>query len=125
MADPITLGIAAVALVVSLRREWIDRARLHVAADPDVELGSSDAAIIFTVENRGRQPVTIGEVGAEFNVDGAMLSGPDVQRGTIGALPRSSRLRIEPGGHHQQRVSVHEGILRAWHVDVPMRPFVQ
>jgi urease beta subunit len=124
MADPIAISIAAAALAVSLRREWIDRARLHVAADADVELGSDDAGIIFTVENQGRQPITIGEVGAEFHVDRVSVIETEVPRGGLPAIPRSSRIRIEPGGHHQARVPVDVNILRVWHADVPMRPYV-
>lgn len=88
-------------------------------------MGTDDAGIIFTVENRGRQPTTIGEVGAEFRVHGvSVIEGSEVPRGALPALPRSSRIRIEPGGHHQTRVRIDVNILRVWHADVPMRPYV-
>src|SRR5262245_45512380 len=53
-------GVAA--LILNLRREWLNRPRLAVAANPGVNKDGT-ATVTGMVENRGPQTITVVEVG--------------------------------------------------------------
>jgi hypothetical protein len=115
----ISLVIAAVALTLTLRREVLDRPQLVVMADPMVTPGGP-AEIVFTVENRGRQPTTVGEIGMAWDVQGEDEMPEGRRQGELLANDPWSRADIGPGQHHQIRWTA-----SSLHVplDTPMRPF--
>jgi hypothetical protein len=123
----VTLAIAIVgavtgllSLVLMMRREWLDRPRLHIGADvmtrPD---GSGE--LVFTVENRGRQPVTVGAIGLEWDVMGEMPAGSASGRYVV--KNPWERTLIPPGGSTQVTWPVAGP--SDLPVDTPLRPFVE
>lgn len=110
------VGLAG--LILTLRREWLDRPSLSVSANP-VTYPNGTAQIILIVENKGRQPVTVGSVGLEWDCDLGALPGP--AQGEMDFNDPWSRERIETAGATQVVWNV-SGRLPT-HIDTPMRPY--
>jgi hypothetical protein len=101
----VTLALAVVgaltgltSLALTATREWRDRPRLHISADPTTSPDGS-GGLTFIIENRGRQPVTVGSVGLAWNVDGDLP--PNEASGRIGVNNPWDRTLIPPGGSTQ------------------------
>jgi hypothetical protein len=106
------------ALIVTLRREWLDRPRLAIVADPMTE-PDGKAWIITTVDNHGRQPVTVKQIGLGCRIeDAALPGGPEIE---VLLNDPWSRERVEPGGHTQVHWQVPPKL--DVHADAPLRPF--
>lgn len=95
------------ALALTARREWLDRPRLRVRADPWVDPTDASGFIVLTVENRGRRPATFGQVGllyAEVPRPPWRSMGKEVWEITFN---RSiDRARVEGNGQAQVRWEV-------------------
>jgi hypothetical protein len=94
-------------LLLNLRREWLDRPRLAVQVDP---LANTDGtgSLKAIIENRGRQPVTVGRVGLEWKVEGPVPHRPE---GEVLFNDPWSRTLVPPGGN----------LVVQW--DVPAKPY--
>jgi hypothetical protein len=112
----IATALAVVALVVTLRREWLDRSRLAISADPVIAQDGS-AELVVTLDNEGRRPLTARQVGLEWDVmDEAVAGGP---RGGVVFHEPGSRVRIESDGSYQLRWAVPTEPIA--HVDTAVR----
>jgi hypothetical protein len=107
-----------IALAVTLRREWLDRARLAITADP-MSYPDGRGFIVTTVDNHGRQPVTIKRIGLETNIEEGQLAADHRQEVLMN--DPWSRERIEPGGHAQ--LFWDTGYRLPCHADTPFRAF--
>ena len=104
------------ALVVTLRREWLDRPRLAISADPVIAQDGS-AELVVTLDNDGRRPLTVRQVGLDWDVmDDAVAGGA---RGEVVFHEPGSRVRIESDGSYQLRWAVPS--LPIAHVDTAVR----
>ena len=114
----VSAAIAGFALALTLRREMRDRPDIFVEAmpggDPDGDVG-----VHITVENRGRQPITVAAIGLQWNIKPS-LPDTDVQ-GEISANDPWSRTRLEAGGHTHVSWEPDRAVV---HLDTPMRGFV-
>jgi hypothetical protein len=112
----IAAAIAVVALVVTLRREWLDRPRLEISADP-VVADDGSAELVVTLDNEGRRPLTVRQVGLDWDImDDAVAGGP---QGEVVFREPGSRVRIESDGSYQLRWAV--PALPIAHVDTAVR----
>ena len=112
----IATAIALVALVVTLRREWLDRSRVILSTDPIIA-PDGDAELVVTLDNEGRRPLTVREVGLEWDVmDDAVAGG---SHGEVVFQEAGSRVRIESDGSHQLRWAVPPRPIA--HVDTAVR----
>lgn len=113
----IATAVALVSLAVSLRREWLDRPQVHLSANP-MTTPDGHGEIVALVENHGRQPALVKEIGLEWTIEPGSLPGGST--GRIVFNDPWARVRIEPGGHHEVRWEpdrVH------CHADMPIRAF--
>lgn len=111
--------VAVVSLAITLRREWLDRAQLHVSMNP-MTTPDGHGEIVALIENHGRQPALVKGVGFEWDVERGVLPG-DLS-GNILFNDPWARVRLEPGGHHEVRWEpdrLHS------HADMPMRGFAE
>ena len=66
--------IALVSLALTLRREWLDRAQLHVSVNP-MTTPDGHGDIVALVENHGRQPALVKGIGLEWKLKPGVLPG--------------------------------------------------
>jgi hypothetical protein len=111
--------IAITSLVITLRREWLDRPKLHLSANPTTD-PSGNGEIVAIIENHGRQPALVKGVGFEWKIEAGSL--PSADRGHILFTDPWSRVRIEPGGHHEVRWTPDR---LHCHADTPMVAFAE
>jgi len=115
-------GVATgvVALVIALRREWLERPRLYVNADPLV-YPDGTGQVIVTVASTSRQPALLRSIGIEWDVKPPILPGEN--KGHYLITDPWRRDRLEPFGHVQvswtPRPKMH------CHVDIPFRGFAE
>jgi hypothetical protein len=109
--------IAVASLVITLRREWLDRPQLHLSANP-LTHPSGYGEIVAIIENHGRQPALVKGVGFDWKIKPGTL--PNGDHGQVLFNDPWSRVRIEPGGHHEVRWTPDRLLC---HADTPMRAF--
>ena len=110
---------AGAALALTLRREILDRPNLYLTGDPTTR-PDGNGRLVFLVENRGRQAITVGGIGLAWDVD-SPPPGSDPSGQLIVNNPWD-RTRLEPFGH--TRVWW-EPMTAPAHIDMLLRPFVE
>ncbi len=110
---------AGAAFALTMRRELRDRAALWMKADPMTE-PDGKGAVVFVVENRGRQPVTVGGLGFEW--DPVRPTPGAKEYGHILVNNPWDRVRLEPGAAHTFWWQPDRAL---FHLDTPLRPFVE
>jgi len=112
-------AFAGAAFALTLRREVRDRAALWVKADPMTE-PDGKGGVVFIVENRGRQPITVGGLGFEWDLDRPTPGSDDYDH--VLANNPWDRVRLEPGAAHTFWWQPSRAL---FHLDTPLRPFVE
>jgi hypothetical protein len=115
----VAIVIALVSLALTLRREWLDRVKLQVSANP-MTSPNGHGEIVAIVENHGRQPALVKGIGFEWKVRAGVLPGNST--GSILFNDPWARVRLDPGSHHELRWQPDR---LHCHADMPMRTFVE
>lgn len=113
--------VSVIALILTLRREWLDRPRLVVTVDPMGDPNTGSFELVATVDNYGRQPMTVKQIGLACRVEPGAL--PTGEEATVTLTDPWYRQRVEAFGHTQIRWKVPDEL--DVHADTPFRPFAE
>jgi hypothetical protein len=126
--EALTLALAiigtitgVVALTLNIRREWLDRPKLVVSADPLVSPDGT-ARVIATVENHGRRSVMVRTIGLAWSIEPGQAPGE--HRGEIVINDPWERARLDSGGGTKQ-VVWDATAAPPTPLDVPLRAFAE
>jgi len=112
---------ASISLVVVLRREWFDRPRLYVQVQHTAHPDGTHQEFLVNVENRGRQPATLGSFGVCWDLTPDVGAEP---KGEIIINDPWERTRIEPGDPVRRTFRPDGGHIH-FPFDAPARFFVE
>jgi hypothetical protein len=116
--------VGTIALGLTIRREWLDRAKLTIDTTGSMEDDGTNMHITVTVENHGRQGVIIREAGFKWDADPPILGDESSGQIVLHSMT-DGRISLGPGDPAQFHWPPPESSKLPAHADAPLRPYAQ